>query len=432
MTTNAFGIEHGPIAKGVVADWKTDAREAKNFQKENRVGYTGKKGERLRTVKRTGRHRRMVLPGPDRKANWKMIGEHTAKGTAGGAAAGALVGGALRGKAGAITGAATGGLGGFYAGTISGNALMNARANRRGMEESVKAGDMRRIKPGEKVNWKGRIADKSTGKQVSKAFSEPVEKGLGSALMSAGRTAQAGFRGAARATKLGIRSQVQKPAVQAGVKAYKATKLGVTPGPMTANRAASHVGIAAGHATTAGGAAVGVGGVAVGAGGMALAKRPKQQGAVAKSFGSSWKTIDQRERAQARNRRHASNVAAYGSLATSAGAIQTILGPKTQTDLARMGQNAASGYKFRTKANKQLSSVKVASIKGNRVGDVGRAFRAAAATPKAAAGKTAAALMVGGVAVGAGAHGAASARNAYHQHKINERRRGRMASVTDS
>jgi hypothetical protein len=268
---------------------------------------------------------------------------------------------------------------------------------------------------------------------VIKAFRpEPVEKGLGSAF----KVGADAVKGGLGALKIGASSQgaklVAKKPVQAGIASFKATKLGVKPGPITANRAAAHVGIAAGHATTLGGAAAGTTGVLAGAGLM----HQHDKSTLGKSWQeiakAEWKTIHQREQAQGNNRRHARAVAEWGSLATTAGALQTVMGPKTQSDLHRMGESAGSGYRFRTKANQQLSSVKIAPMKGNRVGDIARGARAIRSTPKAAAGKTAAALMIGGVATAGGAHGVASARNAYHQHKINERRRVRMGRVLDS
>lgn len=160
VAKSAFGVEHGaPISKGVVADWKKESRESKEF---GRVGYTGKKGERKAAVRRIGQHQRMVRPGPDRKENWKTWGEHTAKGTAAGTALGAGIGAALAPKGyrkpAAAYGAILGAQGGAYAGSASGTAIVSGRAARRGFNESIKAGEgVRRTKKGEKVNWKGRI-----------------------------------------------------------------------------------------------------------------------------------------------------------------------------------------------------------------------------------------------------------------------------------
>jgi hypothetical protein len=143
-------------------------------------------------------------------------------------------------------------------------------------------------------------------------------------------------------------------------------------------------------------------------------------GKVAKA---DWKTIEQRERAQGRNRKNAREVASWGSTAAILGGGYTYLSPRAQSDIGRMGTNAKSGYQFRRSTNAQLGMLGVGGMPGNKAGDVVRGAKAAAATPKAGKGKTALALMAGGIAAGAGANAVAGSRNKYHQHKINERRR---------
>ena len=272
---------------------------------------------------------------------------------------------------------------------------------------------------------------------VIKAFRpEPVEKGLGEAF----KVGADAVKGGLGALKIGASSQgaklVAKKPVQAGISSFKATKLGVTKGPMTANRAGAHLGIAAGHATTLGGAAVGTTGVLAGAGLM----HAHDKSALGKSWQeiakSEWKTIHQREQAQRRNRK----AAEWTNTAALTGGALGLYHGATRAQHARGRADARSAFGARRELD-NISGGRVASstVKAERdsrqvkatgatAGDVARGASAYLRGKGKGSLKTAVVLGVGGTAGSAALYG----RNSYHQHKINDRRRKRLGRVTDS
>jgi hypothetical protein len=145
------------------------------------------------------------------------------------------------------------------------------------------------------------------------------------------------------------------------------------------------------------------------------------------SKAGDWKTIDQRERSQRQNRKHAGTAASLGGLAATGGAYAAAASPKVQNDLGRMKTNAKSGFKFRRSFNAQMGA---GTMKGNKATDAAFGVRNALSTTHAGHGKAAAGAVVGGIGVGVGGAAAAKGVNAYHQKKINERRRANHAKVT--
>ena len=119
-----------------------------------------------------------------------------------------------------------------------------------------------------------------------------------------------------------------------------------------------------------------------------------------------WKSIDQRERSQARNRKGIRNSNAVAGL--GAGVAGTAL---ATTSGQRQAKNVVNGVKNSAKA-RALRPVS----------------RAAAANPRGAAAVGGAALAAGALGVGGGLR----ARNAQHQSKINARRKAYHAKVNQS
>jgi len=247
-------------------------------------------------------------------------------------------------------------------------------------------------------------------KTVSKAFQdEPIEKGLGEAF-KVGVDAAKGGLGALKtgASARGAKLVAKKP-VQAGIASFKATKLGVKPGPITTNRVAAHAGIAAGHATTVGGAAMGLGGVAVGAGAMNHHNKSTLLKAFREELAKSeWKTIKQRERAQVGNRKAKRAGLTAASMGGTALAAQEITAAAANTPSPLVGLYNSGRWAKMVGGSNLKEGAQVA----------GMTLR----NPRHAVTAGALGLATGGAAVAGGARG----REAYHQHKINQRRRARM------
>jgi hypothetical protein len=137
-----------------------------------------------------------------------------------------------------------------------------------------------------------------------------------------------------------------------------------------------------------------------------------RKGKVSKA--GDWKTIDQRETAQRRNRKHAAQVGAAGSLASLAGGTYLAASPEAQRSVARGIDRAHFTYKIERMFNRSSKHLPRAA---------GKAVKASVTGKGSGRAKVVAGLIGGGLATQATAYGAAGARNSYHQKKINERRR---------
>lgn len=164
-------------------------------------------------------------------------------------------------------------------------------------------------------------------------------------------------------------------------------------------------------------------------------KERRKKGKIAKA---DWKTIDQRETAQRRNRRHAAQVTAAGSIAAGTGLAAMGSDRKTAAQVNNMYSRGVWTYK-QSKLNRMDPSIwhtkrkvkngeevfisrepqgKYGASAGAAVDAVKRAWREPAPRGKLALG-----AVIGGVGAGAAATAVAGSRNKYHQHKINQRRR---------
>lgn len=220
---------------------------------------------------------------------------------------------------------------------------------------------------------------------------------------------------------------------------YKGVKAGVGQGGLMRQRVGTHVGIAAGHATTVGGAAAA--GLGAGAGlraGQVLSRRKKEQPTVmAKSWQeiakAEWKTIDQRERAQRQNRKHAAGAQIAGTYAALGGGYAAVRGGKTTQQLERSANDASSAFRMRREVNALTGATKTAQKA--TPGDFKRGTSAFFRGAGKGRAKAATAAIGGGIALGVGATAGFGARNKYHQRKINERRRNahlkRVGSTND-
>lgn len=139
--------------------------------------------------------------------------------------------------------------------------------------------------------------------------------------------------------------------------------------------------------------------------------KPKK-GKVSKA--GDWKTIDQRETAQRRNRKHAAQVGAAGSLASLGGSVYLAASPEAQRSVIRGAERAKSTYKLERMFNRSKTHVPRAA---------GKAVKSALSGKGSGRAQVVTGLIGGGLAVQGAAYGAANARNSYHQKKINERRR---------
>jgi len=141
-----------------------------------------------------------------------------------------------------------------------------------------------------------------------------------------------------------------------------------------------------------------------------------RKGKVSKA--GDWKTIDQRETAQRRNRKHAAQVGAAGSLASLAGGTYLAASPEAQRSVARGIDRAQSTYKLERMFNRSSKHLPRAA---------GKAVKASLSGKGSGRARVVTGLIGGGLATQAAAYGAAGARNSYHQKKINERRRANHA-----
>lgn len=149
------------------------------------------------------------------------------------------------------------------------------------------------------------------------------------------------------------------------------------------------------------------------------------------SKSSDWKTIDQRERAQRQNRKHAANAAGLGSAAAFGGAYYGLLSRDVADQANRATRDAKSAHVARREVEAISSGATRIKSKGN-VGDAARGTKAFFAGKGKGKLRAVTGLVAGGIGTGVAANAAAGARNSYHQHKINERRRaaeGKRAAV---
>ena len=411
MTTNAFGVEVGSISK--------------KERKEPDWGPHGKPsvGRVVTGAMAPGVHGLIAgAPGHKMRAAGREVGESAAGTVAGtGVAYGTAAGlhrvgvpGPLASEIGSDVGS----------GIVAASGIHSVMGNQ-------KKGRYKKQRP----NALGLSGKKP--KTVAKAFQDdPIEKGLGAALkvgvdaakggVSALKGTKAGIKvgqgvGAAKSTGLKL---MQKPAAKVATGGFRATRVGVAPSSTApvGNKVAAHLGIGAGHAATAGGAAMGVGGIAVGAGAM----HHHNKGTLVKAFReeiakSEWKTIHQRERSQSRNRK----AAVWSNTAAITGAGMGLYHGATRTQHARAKSDAKSAFMLRREVNafSGAGAPKTpAALGAAKAGDVARGASAYIRGAKKGSLRTALALGVGGTAVSGGLYG----KNAYHQHKINERRRKRM------
>lgn len=158
---SAFGVDHNVVSKS----WSKNVRQDFDDATSNvwqpspgvKYAYSGKRGERARTV---GRAVKEQYKGRTIKDQTKTAVRH-APIMAGTIAAGTGIGavaGALKGKA--RGGAMLGAIGGSAAATGYGNLMASApqkRALRRAIQSSHEAGDVVRVKPTQKLTISGKV-----------------------------------------------------------------------------------------------------------------------------------------------------------------------------------------------------------------------------------------------------------------------------------
>ena len=132
--------------KGVPAAFadfgKADGYSPNRSMRSQGLAFSGKEGRK--TVNREARHNnRMILPGPNRKENWKTAGKHIGIGAGAGTALGGVAGAAVGGVKGAALGSAAGADLGANVGAATGYLKIAHRAGGQAIQHGIQSGNIK-------------------------------------------------------------------------------------------------------------------------------------------------------------------------------------------------------------------------------------------------------------------------------------------------